>query len=60
MKDPTQYPITLQWKYKNYSRLPEFFVYDQSTGLWENVGYSLVEPTTDIKHSIKSLFWTKV
>ncbi len=22
IKDPSKYPITLEWKYKNYSRLP--------------------------------------
>lgn len=59
-KNPDSYPITMDWIYKNDSRLAGFFVYDQTTGIWEAVGYSLVAPSTDVKHSLKSLFWTKI
>lgn len=56
---PWEYPITLEWTFQNYSRLPGFFVYDHSTWLWQAIGYSLVKPSTTIKHSIHSQFWTK-
>ena len=34
-KDPSKYPITMDWIYNNDSRLAGFFVYDQTTGIWE-------------------------
>ncbi len=58
-KDPKKYPITHDWILENFSRLPSFWVFDQSSGIWDNVGYSLLSPNTSDSHSIKSLFWTK-
>ncbi len=59
LKDLKSYPITFEWTLTNKSRLPAFWVYDQFSGLWENVGYSLVEKTTNLPYSIHAPFWTK-
>lgn len=58
-KNIDNYPLTYAWLLENFSRLPGFFVFDQSTGMWENTGFSLVAPSTDILHSIQAPFWTK-
>lgn len=58
-KDPLAHPLTHSWLLEHFSRLPGFFVFDQSTGSWDNTGFALVAPSTDTKHSIRAHFWTK-
>lgn len=58
-KDPLEHPLTHSWLLEHFSRLPGFFVFDQSTGSWDNTGFALVAPSTDVKHSIRAHFWTK-
>jgi len=59
-KVPGAYPINSKWLFDhgNLQILPAFWVFDRSTGFWDNVGMRFASDNPDAPYNVESPFYT--
>lgn len=59
-KQPGKYPITNMWLFNNGNLkiIPPFWVFDRSTGFWDNVGFRYATMEPESPYNIEAPFYT--